>query len=563
MDISAVVASLYENITAERATEENELCGGDYVSISRELSRFFQALVDAGINPIIVLNGTFNYDKANTIARRLDEKRKYIANLLVPEEKRDYELKKQSFTARYLATETTIDLVKRVLGDDCLFVPDREADVDVACLAIHHQCPVLSNDSDFYIFPLLYGYIPYSKLDWSNAKGNVIYGDFYYYQQFCKQFGIYDESLLTVIPAVVGNDTIPKLDEKYFKMIMPQNDCTNDFRRLEDAMKYVARFSTFDTCLASLRQEKLYGLVRNIQGAYFEYFYLPLFKPRNSLTTDLTCKDGSSIPLFLLKKYRKGHFYKLVLNVLVYHKAHFSTAVEDVSQSWCCLIGVPIRRAIYGILCGSDACILESQRCANATSQVEVEVKSITHIMYDGKEVPLPTLQSCGSQLDTEYGKKILFGILDAWKQDFENIPKDYQLLLAITRFWYTHCTINKKDILLNAFILLVQLSKERNIERSLPVRVPAKPLFPMAFFTHAFAQWQSLYRDIQTLNQLLQEPLKLLQVSRFLECSYLYSLVEAMMKGGVTKLIEQYCLDQSIHQAFFAVSSATEKLPI
>ena len=555
VDISAVVSGLYEKITAERATEENELCGGDYVSVSREVSNFFQALVDAGINPIVVLNGTFNYDKTNTIARRVDEKRKYIANMLAPEEERDHELEKQSFTARYLSTDATIDSVKRIVGDDHLLIPDYEADVDIACLAIHHQCPVLSNDSDFYIFPLLYGYIPYSKLHWSNTKGGVIYGEFYYYQLFCEQFGIYDELLLTVIPAIVGNDTIPKLDKMYLEMIMPQKDCTNDFLILEDAIKYVARFGTFDACLTSLRQEKLFGLIKSIQHAYREYFYLPLFKPRNSLATDLICKDGSSIPLFLLKKYRKGNFYKLVLDVLVYHKAHFSTAVEDMSQSWCCLIGVPIRRAIYGILCGSDACILESQRCPNATSQVEVEIKSITYVMYNEKEIPLPTFQSCGSELDAEYGKKILYGILNARKEDFENIPKDYQLLLAITRYWYKHCTINKKDILLNAFILLLQLSKECNIERSLPVRVPAKPLFPMAFFAHAFAQWQSLYRDIKILNQLLQEPLKLLQVSRFLECSYLYSLVEAMMKGGVSKIIEQYCLDQNIHQALFAVS--------
>ena len=493
----------------------------------------------------------------------MDEKRKYIANLFVPEEERDHEVK-QSSIPRYLTNEVTIDSIKQVLGDDHLFVPDCEADVDVACLAIHHQCPVLSNDSDFYIFPLLYGYIPCSKFYWStnDAKGNAIYGDFYYYQLFCEQFGIYDESLLTVIPAVVGNDTIPKLDEKYLNIIMPQNNRTNDFRVLEDAVKYVARFGSFDACLTSLRQKKLSDLIKSIQHAHRDYFYLPLFKPRSSLATDLACKDGSSIPLFLLKKYRKGDFYKLVLDVLVYYKAHFNTVTEDMSQSWCCLIGVPIRRAIYGILCGSDACILESQRCAHATSQVEVEIKSITHIMYDGEEIPLPSLQSCGLELDTQYGKKILFGILDARKEDFENIPKDYQLLLAITRYWYTHCSINKRDILLNAFILLVQFSKERNIERSLPVTVPDKPTFPMASFTHAFAQWQSLYRDIRILNQLLQEPLKLLQVSHFLECSYLCSLVEAMMTGGVLKTIEQYCMEQSIHQTFFVVSSATDKLP-
>ena len=140
VDITAVVPTLYEKITAERATEQNELCGGDYVSVAREVSGFFQALVDAGINPIVVLNGTFNYDKANTIARRMSDKRQRIANLLAPEEERDPELKKRSFTARYLSNEVTIESLKRVLGNDyLLIVPDSEADVDVACLAIHHH----------------------------------------------------------------------------------------------------------------------------------------------------------------------------------------------------------------------------------------------------------------------------------------------------------------------------------------------------------------------------------------------------------------------------------------
>ena len=130
--------------------------------------------------------------------------------------------------------------------------------------------------------------------------------------------------------------------------------------------------------------------------------------------------------------------------------------------------------------------------------------------------------------------------------------------MLAITRYWYKHCTINKKDILLNAFILLLQLSKEHRVKRSLRTKVPARPLYPIASFAHAFSQWQSLYRDIQSLDQLLQEPLKLLPVSQFLECSFLYSLVEDLIKGGVFKVIQQYGLDQSIHQVFSAaVTSA------
>ena len=420
IDISAVLPLLFEKVS----TEHNELCGGDYVSVAREMSRFLQTLVDAGIDPIVVLSGTFNYDKADTIERRVEEKRKYIANLLLPVEKRDYEVKIRSVSTRYLSNTAIIESVKQVVGDQNLFVADRTADVDIACLAIHHQCPVLSNDSDFYIFPLLYGYIPYSRLDWNDVRNNCIIGEFYFYQVFCRQFGIRDESLLTLIPVITGNDTVAALDKGYLTVIMPRDEHTNDSHLIEDTVQYVASFKTFDTCLTTLRKQRMFGMVKTIQDVYQEYFFLPLFKPRSSLATDLTCKDGSSVPRFILEKHRKGMFFTFVLNVLVYHKAHFSTAVENISESWCCLIGVPIRRAIYGILCGENASIWEAQRCAHAIGQKEVESKSITHVTYDGEVIPLPTLQSCGTQRDREYGVKFCLEFWILGKKILKTFPR-------------------------------------------------------------------------------------------------------------------------------------------
>ena len=56
----------------------------------------------------------------------------------------------------YLSTDAIIDAVTQILGADHLFTADNDADIEIACLAIHHQCPVLSNDSDFYVFPLVW-----------------------------------------------------------------------------------------------------------------------------------------------------------------------------------------------------------------------------------------------------------------------------------------------------------------------------------------------------------------------------------------------------------------------
>ena len=575
--------ALFHALFGKYSIKQRAMYGGDYVSIRREISRFLRILLKAGINPLVVLDGTADDDKIDTINNRAETKIKAIVKALgdhTQPSSTDSQItpNKPQHTTPYLSVDVIVDSVKRVLGDDHLFVADCDADVDIACLAIHHQCPVLSSDSDFYIFPLLYGYIPYSRFHWRNAESNVIYGEFYSYQLFCKQFGICDESLLTIIPVIAGNDTITQLHKKRVNMIMPKDAYTGVL--MENAVKYVASFTTFDACLSSLRKHKLFGMIENIQDAYFNYFFLPLFKPRSSSKTVAQCTDGSPLPQFILRKYRKGTLLPFVIDVLWIHGACFSLGIEDIlSESWCCLIGVPIRKAIYGILCGSDVCVSENQRCKCATSYEVVEIESTTHVTYDGKQIPLPTLQSCGSKVDVDYGRKILFGILDTRKEDFKSVPKDYKLFLAITRNWYKHCMIKKKHILLSSFILLVQLSKEHKIERNISeyVRTLSKlvlstqstlptpstqPPFPIASFAHAFAQWQSLYRDIQCLNELLQRPLKLLPVSGFLECSYLYSLVEAVMKGGVSAVIKQHCLNRTTYRLFLAVTSSVGRLP-
>ena len=557
--------ALFHCLFEEYSTAKSEVFGGDYVSIAREMSEFLQTMVKFEINPLIVLDGTIDGAKADTISSRAHNRMNDIVDHLqglsvslgnksLPAGRLVQAGMNKRHLTPYLSTDAIIDAVTQILGADCLFVADTDADIDIACLAIHHQCPVLSSDSDFYVFPLPYGYIPYSRFYWRKPICNIV-GELYSYQLFCKQFGICDASLLTIIPVIVGNDTINPLDTKCLKELMPSDICTG--RLIENTIKYVASFTTFESCLTALRKQKFFSMIENIQQAYFEYFFLPLFQPRTSSVTIARCEDGSRIPDFIMKKYRKGIFRPFVLDILWIHAICFNVALEDMlSESWCCLIGVPIRKATYGILCGSDTCIVENQRCECTITYEAVERRGIAHVTYNGVKIPLPTLQSCGLELDKEYGKKILFGILDTTEENFENIPKNYQLLLATTYYWYKHCTIANKDVLLESFVLLIQLLKEHKIERYLSLRVlhnPADPLFPIASFAHAFAQWQSLYRDIHCLNELLQKPLELLRVSCFLECSFLYYLVEAVMKRGVSYTIKQFCLNRETHQMIYA----------
>ena len=314
-----------------------------------------------------------------------------------------------------LGSDVMINTMKRVLGGDYLFVADGDADIDIASLAIHRRCPVLSNDSDFYIFPLQYGYIPYSKFHWSNPRNDEIYAELYFYELFCEQFGISDSSLLAVIPAIVGNDMIPQLETEHKSKILPPDpDCKS---LIETVVMYTASFTTLEACIHTLQTQQLIdpmAVIENIQEAYNDYFFVPckFCKPLDILRTVLECEDGSPLPEFVLKKFRVGEFSTSMIRVLR-DREKYKIVIEDISESWCQLIGVPIRRAIYGILCGSDAFVTELQRGENPLRYNQIEIKSVRTILYDGRKIPLPSLESCGTEIEKDYGKEILFGILD------------------------------------------------------------------------------------------------------------------------------------------------------
>lgn len=557
-----------------RANSDMHMFGGNYMSLAGEINNFLVTLMNCKIKPFLIFDGTIDDKKINTLVTRTHEK---LETAVAAADKRcsdsdSHSPSHPSSSDRTLEPQlmgnVVIDTIKHVLGEDCLFVADGDADIDIASLAIHHGCPVLSNDSDFYIFPLQYGYIPYSKFQWKNPENNAIYAELYFYECFCEQFGICDSSLLAVIPAIVGNDMMPQLDaQDRIKILPPDPDCNS---LIEKVVMFVASFTTLEACVRTLQRQELIDptdVVENIKEAYNDYFSVPckFCKPLDILKTTLDCADGLPMPEFVLRKFRVGVFSTFLIRILR-EQEMYEIVMEDISESWCQLIGVPIRRVIYGILCGKDAFITEFQRGENPLQYDQIEIKSVTTVTYDGRQVPLPSLQSCDLGIESNYGKEILFGILDVRDEDFKKIPACYQLLLAITHFWYKHSTINKKDVLLKAFLLNLQKSLMRlgatvSVHSEVKpqgkkgsTKALAEPKFPIPSFTHALAQWQSLYGDIYNLSRLLQEPLMLPSVSDFLECSYLHSLVEVVIKLGVKKVIQQNGLDRNMYSDFLSV---------
>ncbi|XP_036949885.1 protein asteroid homolog 1 isoform X2 [Acanthopagrus latus] len=175
--------------------------GGDYDAFACLLTQFLSALAACNIQPYVVLDGGVDPSdkKLPTVRQRLQSKIKDADALshgrngsVLPILTRDVFIQ--------VLIQRGIPLVQ------CPFEADRE----IACLAHQWKCPVLTNDSDFYIFDLPGGYLPFSFFQWTNLNGKAcqryISARCYTTNSLCRWFGGMNQDLLPLCAVLTGND---------------------------------------------------------------------------------------------------------------------------------------------------------------------------------------------------------------------------------------------------------------------------------------------------------------------------------------------------------------------
>ena len=508
--------------------------GGDYVSFSKYVERFLNCLVLNRVKPFVVFDGVdAEQTKKETHAKRRKENAGRVLSLLQgkPAESRG------EYYLPYLARLVMLETVDRILGEDGFFVADGDADTNIASFAIRRNCPVLSLDSDFYIFPLLAGYIPFTQLTWdeSGVRANI-----YHYKDFARQFHLNDPLLLVMVPAILGDSFIQPLDDAVKKL-------TKQFRSraVEAVLKYLAQFSTPDECKMDLAKISQTHPLDNIDMANKTYYF--------SVEADIpvagsaTLKYGrQSIPKFIVVRFRKGKFYTLMMDAICRREVDHRIAMEDMTSQWCHLVGLPIREVIYGIICGGHGGVIEQQRAQGKIDEFQqIMVRSKPPVQFQC-DVPLLDDRYVGTA--ERFGEEILLAASNCTGEFKKVIQKEQWFFFTVTRYWYTKAAVQvNKDKLLKAIILsmLGNIKSARGNSQAASIPVPDRTV------VHAIAQWQSTYYDLVCLNQLLLEPLPPISISQVLECSnvaWLYMRVERSSGG---QLIAEMGLDDDCKKCY------------
>ena len=185
--------------------------GGDYEKYYRHVCKFFMELLACEIKPIIVMDGSYDIAKRKTLWQRTrDQIQAGIhcapTNSLI--------------VLPLMAKEVFLQAIKSF--ESIKLIQDfYEADSKIALIASTLNCPVLSNDSDFFVFNV--DVISIRNMSFENCEketGNVFSCQKFDREAFLNHFGIKNRDMIFLLASLMGNDYVSgNVFERVFSQI--------------------------------------------------------------------------------------------------------------------------------------------------------------------------------------------------------------------------------------------------------------------------------------------------------------------------------------------------------
>lgn len=144
--------------------ERTDLFGGNMVYFGELLNIFFDNLKTCNIVPILVMDGAQTYEACKSkVEEKLSRCRERFNNVM--------NINEQGIGSYVFPPSANI-IFKSVAVDRGIMIYQSffEADLETARLACEYKCPVLSQDSDFFLMDLPQGFIPISCFKWGSVK---------------------------------------------------------------------------------------------------------------------------------------------------------------------------------------------------------------------------------------------------------------------------------------------------------------------------------------------------------------------------------------------------------
>ncbi|XP_077937848.1 single-strand DNA endonuclease ASTE1 isoform X2 [Gasterosteus aculeatus] len=482
--------------------------GGDYDAFAGLLTQFFSALAACNIQPYVVLDGGIDPSdkKFPTLRQRLQSKIKEADSLS----------RGRNGSILPILTRDVFIQVLIQRGVPLVQCP-AEADWEIACLARQWNCPVLTNDSDFYIFDLPGGYLPLNFFHWTNLCGKAsdryISARCYTTNRLCHWFGGMNKELLPLCAVLAGNDYgTPKVAEKILDLLDASASRRGGGRRraptsrVEGFLLWLSSFSNSADALEEVsmlmgedfgNRGQAGGLSSQLWAGMQEYHIATQSPLARWFAEGKAAPRGQTswLPGCLSLAAAQGLLAPLVVDAAVMHRVLLMPQVENsrlASSHYC---AGAIRQAIYGILLqtGQDVQGWDGRAQGNVSrgmrggrggrgrgggggrSQVSVlpaqqgaatESAPMCVEEYDRMDLNLrkvnveahppssPLLLNTLGQAPVEVRLGVLLEVLGSKESALARVPLHLKLAVAVTAFWLREAKPTPSKPQLQALVL-------------------------------------------------------------------------------------------------------------
>ena len=515
--------------------------GGCFADLQKVTTRFYEDLVVAGVEPIVIVNGARSDSHIDDIIRR----RKKEIDEIRPRKEEDESCQinaeindSTSDNLPILSKHVYVSSLKQIEGVQ-VCVADGNAFPTVVQLANSYHCPVLTNSTNYCVSGIDEGVIFIKNLEFQLGPLNFIESikndrrfrtcsaPIFKQSVLVSFLHLPDPELIFAIVAIMGDgdSTLPSL---YQQMNMKKEashlgiilNMSSWYRSIVDIYfgaralniqsfkNFKERIETFK--VSSKLHEHLSKNCRMASKVYMisrKYLDINILKSTSTLQCLSSCESSNR---HILGQYREGDYPDIVISAVCMQTSLLSPEVGDPSQPPAPQFGQKVRRVMYGLAkpLMSDSqreCIKEYQ--PNTTSEelwdyepVEVQPElNYEHLSVD-------RIYKRDMKQTKEEAKEVICDVLGVPVDILRDFSLNERYLLGIitTHCWAQHLFrsrhLDYPKQLITALVLNFLFCPEKE-------DVDWDSQSECVEMYHALLEWQHLYLGVSGLNAMLLSP--------------------------------------------------------
>lgn len=496
--------------------------GGQYTDYYHTMVEFFGALRSSSVESIVVIDGyAYPEEKSDTVNKRIAAKTQEVCDQFIESSTSPKRASSANFASKTdvlpLLAPAVFQEVLCELNITCIMV-DGEADKEIAQLANFYSCPVLSNDSDFYMFPLKGGFIHLTMFDW---RAHPLTAKVYHVDAFLEQFNLAHDSLRFIIPAICGNDFLPSVAgqcRRYLRHIRQVTLCIKGKHHpIKSVIDYVSHYDNMEDFVARIKsgsteylnEDGKDHLIDNCMKAALQYDIQDVVSLEDIHSeTRLSLVSEQPFPDWLLRQIRGCKYTVGLLMMICEGGLDCPVPIGNPNRGNPLYISLPLRQAIYSLL---ELHPFVSEGMFDRFKMVSVQV--CTRIIVCEKQVI--TLDML-SDLELRKRKKIIYYFLHSNADLVELLEPKWRLVIASVIYLSRAARI--PILMIKILILTFILCSRSTTAPNDPLRIYHSVKIRRSFLKtptwweglHCFTQWQCAYGDACDLNMILQLPLQI-----------------------------------------------------